>query len=208
MAKLGLAIAQDGVCLPLNDKISILMRYIQSDGRDEGTVWNPPLGINPDTKTRSYSAVVRRFPYIRISQETELGIQEYYTPNAGRRNLYVLTGAQVTKVELSSKPDKQGNLRATGVTYVSGGKKYTADVKKDVIVSGGGVQSPQMLELSGIGNKELLQKVGIQSKIDLPGVGENYQDHLVYLESFTVPNSIETWDVIQDPKKNATVFKE
>lgn len=117
-----------------------------------------------------------------------------------------MTGAQVIKLELSSQPDGQGKLRATGVTYVSGGQTYTAAVSKDVVLSSGSIQSPQILELSGIGNKTLLENVGIQSKLDNPNVGENYQDHLVYLQSFTVPNTTETWDVISNPAQNATAF--
>jgi choline dehydrogenase-like flavoprotein len=135
-------------------------------------------------------------------------MQAYYAPNADRPNLHVVTGAQVTKLELSSEPDSSGNIHATGVTYVSGGQTYTAVVGKEVIVSGGAIQSPQILELSGIGNKTLLESVGIQSKIDLPTVGENYQDHLVNYESFIVPSSIETLDLLNDRVKNATAFAE
>ncbi|EPQ60189.1 alcohol oxidase [Gloeophyllum trabeum ATCC 11539] len=164
--------------------------YDGSDGRDAGSVWNPPLAINQDTKTRSYSGI------------------EYYGKNADRPNFHVLTGAQVTKIELSDTPDSNGNLRATGVTYVSGGQTYTASVSKDIVVSGGSIQSPQILELSGIGNKTLLESLGIQSKIDLPGVGENYQDHLVNYEQFIVPDYIETWDVEDNPDRNATVWQE
>jgi len=120
----------------------------------------------------------------------------------------VVTNAQVVKIELSTTPDSNGNLRATGVTYVSGNQTYTAAVSKDVIVSGGGIQSPHILELSGIGNKTILESVGIDTKIDLPGVGENYQDHLVNYEGFIVPHTIETWDVLDNPAQNATVFAE
>lgn len=94
------------------------------------------------------------------------------------------------------------------MTYVSGGRTYTATVRKDVIVSGGSIQSPQILELSGIGNKALLERVGIKSKIDLPSVGENYQEHLVNIEDFIIPSTFETWDSFNDPVKNATAFAE
>lgn len=55
------------------------------------------------------------------------------------------------------------------------GHKYTARASREVILSAGAVQSPQLLELSGIGNKTLLAKLGIESRIDNPMVGENYQ---------------------------------
>ncbi|KZV83816.1 alcohol oxidase [Exidia glandulosa HHB12029] len=163
-----------------------------NDGTDANFVWPPILAIDPDTETRSYAA------------------NSYYEPNAKRKNLVVLLQSQVLKVELSAKKDKNGNLRATGVTYqdMITNKTYTASVKKDVIVSGGGIQSPQMLELSGIGNKTLLESFGIKSRIDLPDIGENYQDHLISFQSFEVPNTMETWDILYDPEKNASAYEE
>jgi choline dehydrogenase-like flavoprotein len=178
----------------------------KSDGQDSGTVWNPPLGIVWDNKTRSYSAAVRQFLLQDITQITELNMQAYYAPNAARPNLHVVTSAQVAKIELSSKPDSSGNVVATGVTYISGNQTYTAAVTKEVIVSAGSIQSPHVLELSGIGNKTLLESVGIQSRVDLPAVGENFVDHFLNWQVFTVPNTIETLDVLNDPVKNATVF--
>lgn len=89
----------------------------------------------------------------------------------------LLLESQVLKVQLSAKADKNGDLRATGVTYMDlkSHKTFTAEVNKEVIVSGGGIQSPQMLELSGIGDKKLLESKGIKSRIHNPNVGENYQ---------------------------------
>lgn len=180
---------------------------LQGSGLDSGSVWNPPLSIDQDTKTRSYSAVVSLllvdFTYFILKS-----VQAYYLPNAGRPNLHLLTNAQVIKVNLSHKPDASGNYTATGVTYVSGGVTYTATVRKDVIVSAGSVQSPHLLELSGIGNKTILEAAGVQSLIDLPGVGENYQDHLITTASFEVPNTIETWDIFGNSIPNATAFSQ
>jgi choline dehydrogenase-like flavoprotein len=79
-------------------------------------------------------------------------------------------------------------------------------VRKDVIVSAGSVQSPHILELSGIGNKTILEAAGVQSVIDLPGVGENYQDHAITTSLFKIPNKVETWDVFANPVPNATAF--
>lgn len=63
-----------------------------------------------------------------------------------------------------------------------------------------------MLELSGIGNKDILTKAGVETKIELPSVGENYHDHLLNYMGFTIPNEILTWDAIGDPAKNKTVW--
>lgn len=79
-------------------------------------------------------------------------------------------------------------------------------MRKDVIISAGSVQSPHLLELSGIGNKTILEAAGVKSFVDLPAVGENYQDHLITTASFKIPSTIETWDVFSNPILNATAF--
>lgn len=159
-------------------------------GTDASYVWNPILAINKETQERSYAA------------------NAYYEPNAHRRNLILLTGAQVLKVNLS-RGGAGGSHRATGITYIdlTTRKQYTASATTEIIVSAGGVQSPQILELSGIGNRTLLKQFGIETQIDLPSVGENYQDHLMVFETFEVPNSFETWDSLSDPVKNATEYE-
>jgi choline dehydrogenase len=91
-------------------------------------------------------------------------------PATARPNLTVVTGAHVTRITLEG-------TRATGVEWVHDGKAETALAKREVILSAGAVQSPQLLQLSGIGPAELLRKHGIPVAVDLPGVGENLQDH-------------------------------
>jgi choline dehydrogenase len=68
-----------------------------------------------------------------------------------------------------------------GVEYIdrASGVKHTVRAKKEVIVSAGSVHSPQILQLSGIGNAADLAALGIESVVDLKGVGHNLQDHLV-----------------------------
>ncbi|KAI6141026.1 alcohol oxidase [Pisolithus tinctorius] len=84
----------------------------------------------------------------------------YYCPSAKRPNLHVLSGATVTRVLFDNSTS---NLTATGVAFVSGGSQYV---------------TPQLLELSGVGNATLLKNLGINPLIDLPGVGENLQEHI------------------------------
>jgi choline dehydrogenase len=69
--------------------------------------------------------------------------------------------------------------RATGVQYVSrlSGISGTVEASKEVILAAGAVHSPQILQLSGIGDGELLKSFDIKTKVDLPGVGKNFQDH-------------------------------
>lgn len=96
----------------------------------------------------------------------------YYGPNAYRPNLVLLTGAQVTKIKFAKS---KGKITATGVVYKVGNVTYTAAAKKEVILAAGSLKTPQLLELSGVGNQELLSKLGIEVILNLSGVGENLQ---------------------------------
>lgn len=102
--------------------------------------------------------------------------REYYEPNAGRSNLSLLTNALVAKVELEKTG---GDARASGVQFLVDGKIYTVKANKEVLVCGGSINSPQILELSGIGSPAVLEKAGVDVIVDLPGVGENLNDHSV-----------------------------
>ena len=94
-----------------------------------------------------------------------------------RENLTVITGAHIDRVNI-------GEGRATGLTYRT--KKHIHVVKsyRETIVSAGAFGSPQLLLLSGIGEREQLARFGIAQKVDLPGVGENLQDHIDHIISF------------------------
>jgi choline dehydrogenase-like flavoprotein len=97
----------------------------------------------------------------------------YLHPVMGRRNLTVVTRAQFSRLLMADR-------RATGVEYLKGGGKDIVTARREVILSGGSFGSPQMLLLSGIGPAEELRKHGIDVIHDLPGVGQNLQDHLDY----------------------------
>jgi choline dehydrogenase-like flavoprotein len=108
--------------------------------------------IDPANSTRSYSAT------------------SYLLPNIGRKNLVVLTGATVARVVIKDKV-------AIGVEFLVDGLKYTVKATKEVILSAGAIQSPQILELSGVGGRDVLEKVGVECVVDNPNVGENLQEH-------------------------------
>jgi choline dehydrogenase len=95
----------------------------------------------------------------------------YLAPNRNRQNLRIVSGAFVRKVELDGR-------RAVGVVYERGGEQVMARAAGEVILSAGALRSPQLLQLSGIGPAELLQRHGIPVIHALPGVGENLMDHL------------------------------
>ena len=99
--------------------------------------------------------------------------REYLDPVKSRKNLTIVTGALVTKVVLEDKVAK-------GVEYVVNGKTETAATSNEVILSAGSIGSPHILQLSGIGDKDILEKAGIEVIHHLPGVGQNLQDHLEF----------------------------
>ncbi len=103
-----------------------------------------------------------------------------------RKNLTVLTQVMSRKV-LTQGNAEQGDqidpLRATGIEYQRRGKIHQAHARREVIVSAGSVGSPQLLQLSGIGPREVLKQAGVPLVHELPGVGDNLQDHLeVYFQ--------------------------
>src|SRR6266702_2238498 len=100
----------------------------------------------------------------------------YLHPVLGRANLDVITRAFVTKILFSGK-------RATGVEFRRGNAAVRQASAGEIILSGGAINSPQLLQLSGVGDAGLLSSLGIDVVADLPGVGENLQDHLeVYVQ--------------------------
>ncbi|MBI4525886.1 MAG: GMC family oxidoreductase N-terminal domain-containing protein [Deltaproteobacteria bacterium] len=106
----------------------------------------------------------------------------------GRANLNIVPEAQVTSLELSG-------LRAEGVRYERDGRLFTA-LGDQIVLCAGVYHSPQILMLSGIGPKAELEKRGINVVHDLPGVGENYQDHaVVYMTFEGTKHSREEWVV-------------
>ncbi|MBC2836384.1 GMC family oxidoreductase [Paragemmobacter straminiformis] len=106
----------------------------------------------------------------------------FLRPAMKRQNLRVVTGAMVTRVIIE-------NGRATGVEYLRGGQKFTLRAKAEVILSGGAINSPQLLQLSGIGPAGLLQGLGIPVLRDNPNVGDHLSDHqgINYTWRMTVP---------------------
>jgi choline dehydrogenase/4-pyridoxate dehydrogenase len=94
----------------------------------------------------------------------------YLHPVRRRKNLAVAVRAQVTRIVLEG-------ARAAGVDYLQDGQRLTARAEREVILCGGAINSPQVLLLSGIGDPQALAAHGIATKVPLPGVGQNLQDH-------------------------------
>ncbi|WP_232676263.1 GMC family oxidoreductase [Nocardioides sp. R-C-SC26] len=94
----------------------------------------------------------------------------FLKPVQGRDNLTILTGALAARVELDGE-------RASGVVVRRGGREQIVQARREVVLSGGAINSPQLLMLSGIGPAAHLAEHGITARVDLAGVGSNLQDH-------------------------------
>jgi choline dehydrogenase len=97
----------------------------------------------------------------------------YLKPAMKRPNLTVVTGALATRILFEGK-------RAVGIAYQKGCRSHEVRARREVILSGGPINNPQLLKLSGVGPAAELRQHGIEVRHDLPGVGENLQDHLEF----------------------------
>ncbi|KAF7362949.1 GMC oxidoreductase [Mycena venus] len=158
---------------------------------DDVGAWMAPAAINGVTITRSYAAAA------------------YYVPISNRSNLALLTGADATHIV--SIKGNDGMVTATGVEFLLDGQNRLATVKAggEVIVSTGTIKTPQLLELSGIGNPKILTPLGIETKVDLPGVGEGVIDQFFFGVSYELNNdSIVTLDDLRNPTFAAEALTE
>ena len=105
----------------------------------------------------------------------------YLAPNLSRSNLQVITGAHTTRILLEGK-------RAVGVEYRQGGALHQVKASCEVLLCAGALQSPQVLQLSGIGAGAHLQQFGIPVVHDLPGVGQNLHDHVDVVQVVDAPH--------------------
>lgn len=148
--------------------------------------------VNPDNYTRSYSA-------------------NSYLPRAGS-NLDVTLSTRVTKINFAAGSKKmtrsclrratsEDGMTATGVTLEDG---TFIEARKEVILSAGSLQSPGLLEHSGIGQKEVLDAAGIKQIIDLPGVGEHLQDHTAVSVFYQLKPEYNSMDILQHNTSYAT----
>ncbi|KAJ5689676.1 Dehydrogenase citC [Penicillium macrosclerotiorum] len=113
----------------------------------------------------------------------------YYEPNRTRPNLKVLCSTLVNRVVLDG-------TKATGVNISNDGKEYEISARREVIVCGGTLKSPQILELSGIGDPAILEAAGVSCKIANPAVGTNLQDHLGTVAIYELQPGITSLDTL------------
>ncbi|CAG9186701.1 GMC family oxidoreductase [Cupriavidus pinatubonensis] len=144
----------------------------------------------PDYNGGSYEGV----SYLQLSVgrgrrcSTAIG----YLHGRPQANLRLITEAQVTRVILD-------NSKANGVEYTVGGQVQRAMAAREVILCAGPIKSPQLLELSGIGDRRRLNDLGIPVQVNLPGVGENLIDHLQSRVTFACTRPITLNEIMQSP---------
>jgi choline dehydrogenase len=126
------------------------------------------------------------FGYYQVNQQRGRRwsvVDGYLTPARHRKNLTIETGAHVLHLDLAGR-------RCVGVTYRKGGQELTVKANIEVIMAAGAIQTPQILELSGIGNPEILQPLGIAVVHSLPNVGQNYIDHFATRLNWRVKGTV------------------
>jgi choline dehydrogenase-like flavoprotein len=123
--------------------------------------------------------------YFEVNQKTGIrwsAARGFLKPILSRRNLQLVTQAHVERLTIEDG-------RAVGVRYSRGGASVEARVDGEIILAAGAIGTPQLLELSGVGRPESLARIGQPVVHELPGVGENLQDHLQLRTIFKVANA-------------------
>ncbi len=186
-------------CLPYFKRMETLLLPDGSNGADEWRGGDGPLVLERGPATNPLFGAFfqaaqdagypltddvngyRQEGFARFDRNVHRGrrlsaARAYLHPVMGRKNLKVETLAFVTGVRFEGK-------RAVGVDYLRGGRLRRTAEAGEVILCGGAINTPQLLQLSGVGNADDLGKLGIPVVADVPGVGQNLQDHLeVYVQ--------------------------
>ena len=182
------------------------MESYQGDADDEYRGRGGPLKVTESHETGAlYDALIKAAGQVGIeytrdyngAQQDGIGMTQatirngrrmstafcYLDPARGRPNLMIQANALTECLLIEGK-------RCVGVRYTMNGQQHEARANREVIVSGGSINSPQLLELSGIGQPDLLQSLGIEVRHALKGVGENLRDHYSPRMKWTVPPSL------------------
>lgn len=154
-------LSQNGLWEPTLNSLGVATRDDAYGGQNVG-VFMATSSINPSNWTRSFSR------------------SGYLDPLPPRPNYHVLTNATVTRI-IFDESSPSDSKKATGVEWAvnAAGEKKVVKANKEVILAGGTVASPQLLLLSGVGPKDLLDPLNIKVQTELPGVGQHLQEHVV-----------------------------
>jgi len=179
------------------------MESYQGDADDEFRGRNGPLKVTESNETGPlYDALIKAADQVGIpftkdyngAKQDGIGMTQatirngrrmstarcYLDPARGRPNLTIQANALTEALLIEGK-------RCVGVRYSVNGQQHEARAGREVVVSAGSINSPQLLELSGIGQADRLQALGIEVHHELKGVGENLRDHYSPRMKWTVP---------------------
>lgn len=170
--------ALDGAWMETFSSLGLKMTADPRTGRGLGA-FQTLDSINPSTKTRSWSASAYFGPEVRA-----------------RPNVTLLSDTTVKRIVTDGTEE---DVVARGVVVQTEDGEKTIFARHEVILAAGALQSPQILELSGIGGRALLESHGISVVIDNPNVGEHLQDHAMVCQSFEANDGIASGDVARDP---------
>lgn len=180
------------------NKVPLLELIIQAAGKIG-------LPFNPDLNGETQEGVGMSQVTIAGGKRQSTAVA-YLDPVRGRPNLVIEQGAMAETLILEGK-------RCVGVRYAVNGVQREARATREVIVSGGSINSPKLLELSGIGQSELLRSRGITPVHELPGVGENLRDHYsprikfaIKERNLTFNDNARGWRLVREALKYA-VFR-
>ncbi|KAI0089825.1 alcohol oxidase-like protein [Irpex rosettiformis] len=163
-----------------------------------GEKYDPSRGISDDPNDLFNVNVHGRWQKWISEDGKRSDVVHHFIYDKKRDNITIVVGHLIKRVIFEGK-------RAVGVEYVqnprfhptaSSSEVTTARAKRLVVVSAGAFGSPTILERSGIGAKKVLEKYGIEQVVDLPGVGENYQDHQVIFAPYLASEESDTIDAI------------
>lgn len=161
--------------IPTLESLGLEQNLESLDGDSLGTMYQPATN-RLSNHTRSYSVD--------------------YLPRAGS-NLLIMPNSSVSRLELS-----KNDTSVTGVVLACGTK---IRARKEVILSAGSLLSPKILELSGIGHNDVLTKAGIEQRVEIPGVGENLQDHLRIQTTYELKANITGLDILRYNQTRAAI---
>lgn len=149
-------------------------------GKAMGLQWTPPKDAWSGTHLGGYSNL-STIDRSQGSGTRSYSASGYLTPNAKRNNLMVLTEAVAARVMLDSDRETPA---ATAVVFLKEGQECTVKAKREIIIAAGVVKTPQILELSGIGRRAILEDVGLKCIVDSERVGEQFEDHPATILSY------------------------
>lgn len=170
------------------DGLGIAINKTHMTGSNVGS-WTNLGSVDPKACTRSSAATA------------------YYQPHRQRSNLAVLTEALVEHVDLRQS-DSSWVARGVRFTDANTGESFLVSASKEVVLCAGSIQSPQILELSGIGNPDILTRAGVETKVASLQVGENLQDHIMAASIYEVDPNLPNPDDLKNDRAAAEAARE